>query len=178
MMFDFTNRVKKVINEIAPKEAKRLGHESFGPEHILLGLLKAQDSVAIKILQNLNVGLNELRKEIEKRCDKDSVTLLIDPTGHDKVQKVLEMSREEARRLKHNYVGSEHILLAILRENTSIAAAALSAFNVTYQVIRNELNQTLGVPQGGNPVSFRIGQQPRKEEFQNPYAGRVRPQLF
>ena len=167
-MFDFTNRVKKVINELAPKEAKRLGHESFGPEHILLGLLKAQDSVAIKILQNLNIGLNELRKEIEKRCDKDSVTLLIDPASHDKVQRVLEMSREEARRLKHNYVGSEHILLAILRENTSIAAAALGTFSVTYQVVRNELNQTLGIPQGGGPFNFRIGQQTRKESSKTP----------
>ena len=167
-MFDFTNRVKKVINELAPQEAKRLGHESFGPEHILLGLLKAQDSVATKILQNLNIGLEELRKEVEKRCDKGSVVLLIDPTNHDKVQKILEMSREEARRLKHNYVGSEHILLAILREKTSIAAAALEAFSVTYQVIRNELNRTLGVPQGVSPVNFRIGRQSKRENSKTP----------
>ena len=86
-MFDFTNRVKKVINEYAPKEAKRLGHEYLGPEHVLLGMLKAQDSVAIKILQNLNVDLQELKKEIEKRCEQDSMTLLVDPSSKDKVQK-------------------------------------------------------------------------------------------
>ena len=108
-MFDFTNRVKKVINEYAPKEAKRLGHEYLGPEHVLLGMLKAQDSVAIKILQNLNVDLQELKKEIEKRCEQDSMTLLVDPSSKDKVQKILEYSREEARKLRHSYIGSEHI---------------------------------------------------------------------
>ncbi len=163
-MFDFTNRVKKVINEYAPKEAKRLRHEYLGPEHILLGLLKAQDSVAIKILQNLNVSLTDLKKEIEKRCDQDSITLLVDPVSSDKVQRVLEYSREEARKLRHSYIGSEHILLAILRDTSSIAAASLSPFNVTYQVIRNELNQTLGLPQESQ-VNFRFGQQVKKEQF-------------
>ena len=95
-MFDFTNRVKKVINEYAPKEAKRLGHEYLGPEHILLGLLKAQDSVAVKILQNLNIDMAELKKEIERRCEHDSVTILVDPNSKDKIQRVLEYSREEA----------------------------------------------------------------------------------
>ena len=163
-MFDFTNRVKKVINEYAPKEAKRLGHEYLGPEHILLGLLKAQDSVAIKILQNLNVSLADLKKEIEKRCDQDSITLLVDPVSSDKVQRVLEYSREEARKLRHSYIGSEHILLAILRDTSSIAAASLSSSSVTYQVIRNELNQTLGLPQESQ-VNFRFGQQVKKEQF-------------
>jgi len=146
-MFDFTNRVKKIINEYAPKEAKRLGHEYLGPEHILLGMLKTQDSVAVKVMVNLNIDLQELRKELEKRCEHDGMTLLVDPGNKDKVQKILEFSREEARKLRHSYIGSEHILLALLRDTTSIASAALGAFSITYQVIRNELNQTLGVPQ-------------------------------
>ena len=168
-MFDYTNRVKKVINEFAPKEAKRLGHEYLGPEHILLGLLKAQDSVAVKILQNLNISLNELRKEVEKRCEQDSVTLLIDPNSSDKIQRVLGYSREEARKLRHSYIGSEHMLLAILRESDSIPAAALAAFSITYQVIRNELNQTLGLSQT-IPINFRAGgpQQVKKEVSQTP----------
>ena len=165
-MFDFTNRVKKVINEYAPKEAKRLGHEYLGPEHILLGLLKSQDSVAVKILQNLNIELGELRKEIEKRCEQDSLTLLVEPNSKDKIQRALEYSREEARKLRHSYIGSEHILLALLRDTSSIAAAALGSFSVAYQVIRNELNQTLGLPQSGR-VNFRPQQQ-KKEQTKTP----------
>lgn len=165
-MFDFTNRVKKIINEYAPKEAKRLGHEYLGPEHILLGLLKAQDSVAVKIMQNLNIDMQELRKEIEKRCEHDGITLLVDPGNKDKIQKILEFSREEARKLRHSYIGSEHILLALLRDTTSVATAALSSFSITYQVIRNELNQTLGLPQGGGG-NFR-SQGPKKESQKTP----------
>ncbi len=153
-MFDFTNRVKKIINEFAPQEAKRLKHEYLGPEHILLGLLKAQDSIAVKILQNLNIDLNELKVEIEKRCDQDSVTLLIDPNSNDKIQRVLEYAREEARKLRHSYIGSEHMLLAILREADFISSAALATFAITYQVIRNELNQTIGLAQAA-PINFR-----------------------
>jgi ATP-dependent Clp protease ATP-binding subunit ClpC len=164
-MFDFTNRVKKVINEYAPKEAKRLGHEYLGPEHVLLGMLKAQDSVAIKILQNLNVDLQELKKEIEKRCEQDSMTLLVDPSSKDKVQKILEYSREEARKLRHSYIGSEHILLAILRDTSSIAASSLSSFSITYQVIRNELNQSLGLPPTPSQSMSSSG---RKEKQKTP----------
>ena len=164
-MFDFTNRVKKIINEFAPKEAKRLGHEYLGPEHILMGLLKAQDSVAVKIMLNLNIDLQELRKELEKRCEHDGMTLLVDPGNKDKVQKILEYSREEARKLRHSYIGSEHILLALLRDTSSTASAALGAFSITYQVIRNELNQTLGLPQSTG--GFR-SQSAKKENVKTP----------
>ncbi|MES0489931.1 MAG: ATP-dependent Clp protease ATP-binding subunit [Leptospirales bacterium] len=165
-MFDFTNRVKKIINEYAPKEAKRLGHEYLGPEHILLGLLKTQDSVAIKIMQNLNIDLQELRKELEKRCEHDGMTLLVDPGNKDKVQKILEFSREEARKLRHSYIGSEHILLALLRDTTSIASSSLGSFSITYQVIRSELNQTLGLPQ--TPGGFRAQGGTKKESVKTP----------
>ncbi|MCE9500116.1 MAG: ATP-dependent Clp protease ATP-binding subunit, partial [Leptospira sp.] len=139
-MIDFTKRAKRVINEIAQEEAKRLGHDFIGPEHILLGLLREEDSVAIKILTNLNINLNELRKEVERRTRENSNTLLIDMTsGQDKYQKMIESSREEAKRLKHNYVGTEHILLALLRDNNNLAGGALSAFSVNYNVIKSEI---------------------------------------
>jgi ATP-dependent Clp protease ATP-binding subunit ClpC len=167
-MFDFTNRVKKIINEYAPKEAKRLGHEYLGPEHILLGMLKTQDSVAVKVMINLNIDLQELRKELEKRCEHDGMTLLVDPGNKDKIQKILEFSREEARKLRHSYIGSEHILLALLRDTTSIASSALGAFSITYQVIRNELNQTLGVPQNPAQNIRAAGQTSKKEPVKTP----------
>ncbi|HNJ05672.1 MAG TPA: Clp protease N-terminal domain-containing protein, partial [Leptospiraceae bacterium] len=110
-MFDFTKRAKRVINEYAQQEAKRLGHDMIGPEHILLGLLREEDSVAIKILKNLNIDLQELRKEIERRTRQGGNTILLDISPNpDKFQRIIDYSKEEARRLKHNYVGTEHIL--------------------------------------------------------------------
>lgn len=166
-MFDFTNRVKKIINEYAPREAKRLGHEFLGPEHILLGLLKAQDSVAVKMLMNLGIDLGELRKEIEKRSEQDSATLVIDPTSKDKVQRILELSRDEARKMRHSYIGSEHVLLSLLRDTNGIVAAALQTFQINYQVIRNELNATLGLPQA-TTTQKTASAQPKKEASKTP----------
>lgn len=165
-MFDFTNRVKKIINDYAPKEAKRLGHEYLASEHILLGLLKAEDSVALKILSNLSVDKNDLKKEVEKRCEVDSVTLLVDPGNKEKIQRILEYSRDEARKLRHSYVGTEHLLLALLRDANSIASASLGAFSINYSLVRNELNLALGLQ--GNPVDFRNPQQPKKESSRTP----------
>jgi ATP-dependent Clp protease ATP-binding subunit ClpC len=166
-MFDFTNRVKKIINEYAPREAKRLGHEYLGPEHILLGLLKAQDSVAVKMLMNLGIDLAELRKEIERRTEQDSATMVIDPASKDKVQRILELSRDEARKMRHSYIGSEHVLLALLRDTNGVVAAALQAFQVNYQVIRNELNATLGLPQA-TATQKAASTQPKKEASKTP----------
>ena len=149
-MLDFTKRAKRVINEMAQDEAKRLGSDFIGPEHILLGLLKEDDSVAIKILSNLNINLNDLKKEIERRTRENSGNLLLDlSSGQDKYQKIVESAREEAQRLKHNYVGTEHILLALLRDNNNIAGGALSSFSVNYNVIKSEIMRLLGAP----PVS-------------------------
>ncbi|TGK11914.1 ATP-dependent Clp protease ATP-binding subunit [Leptospira fletcheri] len=146
-MLEFTKRAKRVINEIAQDEAKRLGSEFIGPEHILLGLLKEEDSVAIKILNNLNINLNELRKEVERRTRESSATLLMDMAqGQDRYQKIIELSKEEAKRLKHNYVGTEHILLALLRDNNNIAGGALYSFSVNYNVIKGEILRLLGAP--------------------------------
>ena len=149
-MLEFTKRAKRVINEIAQEEAKRLGNDFIGPEHILLGLLKEEDSVAIKILTNLNINLNELRKDIERRTKESSGSFLLDiAQGQDKYQKMIEISKEEAKRLKHNYVGTEHILLALLRDNNNTAGASLSSFSVNYNVIKSEILRLLGAPPSG-----------------------------
>lgn len=153
-MLEFTKRAKRVINEIAQDEAKRLGSDFIGPEHILLGLLKEEDSVAIKILTNLNINLNELRKEVEKRTRESSGALLMDVSqGHDRYQKMIEISKDEAKRLKHNYVGTEHILLALLRDNNNVAGGSLSSFSVNYSVIKSEILRLLGAP----PASAAVG---------------------
>ncbi|MCB1318716.1 MAG: ATP-dependent Clp protease ATP-binding subunit, partial [Leptospiraceae bacterium] len=149
-MFDFTKRAKRVINEYAQQEAKRLGHDMIGPEHILLGLLREEDSVAIKILKNLNIDWNELKKEVERRARQGGNTLLIDISPNpDKYQKIIDYSKEEAKRLKHNYVGTEHILLALLRDNNNTAGASLANFSVNYSVIKGEILRILGVATSG-----------------------------
>ena len=154
MMFDFTKRAKRVINEYAQQEAKRLGHDMIGPEHILLGLLREEDSVAIKILKNLNIELSELRREIERRSKQQGTTLLIDISlNPDRYQKIIDYAKEEARRLKHNYVGTEHILLALLRDNNNTAGTALASFNVNYSVIKGEVLRILGVAASGTASS-------------------------
>ena len=153
-MFDFTKRAKRVINEYAQQEAKRLGHDMIGPEHILLGLLREEDSVAIKILKNLNIDLSELKKEVERRARQGGTTMLLDISPNpDKYQKIIDYSKEEARRLKHNYVGTEHILLALLRDNNNVAGAALSNFSVNYSVIKGEILRILGVATAGTQTA-------------------------
>lgn len=172
-MFDFTKRAKRVINEYAQQEAKRLGHDMIGPEHILLGLLREEDSVAIKILKNLNIDLNELRKEVERRSRQGGSTLLLDISPNpDKYQKIIDYSKEEAKRLKHNYVGTEHILLALLRDNNNIAGASLANFSVNYSVIKGEILRILGVAtsgtasgQGGRPAQQEKSRTPTLDEF-------------
>lgn len=177
-MLEFTKRAKRVINEIAQDEAKRLGSDFIGPEHILLGLLREEDSVAIKILTNLNINLNELKKEVEKRTRENSGALLLDVSqGQDKYQKMIEVSKEEAKRLKHNYVGTEHILLALLRDNNNIAGGSLSSFSVNYNVIKSEILRLLGAPPasavGANTGNQQTQQQatqapPRQEKSKTP----------
>ncbi|TGL62102.1 ATP-dependent Clp protease ATP-binding subunit [Leptospira ognonensis] len=168
-MLEFTKRAKRVINEIAQDEAKRLGSDFIGPEHILLGLLREEDSVAIKILTNLNINLNELKKEVEKRTRENSGALLLDVSqGQDKYQKMIEVSKEEAKRLKHNYVGTEHILLALLRDNNNIAGGSLSSFSVNYNVIKSEILRLLGAPPASAVGASSGNQQTQQQTTQAP----------
>ncbi len=159
MSSDFTKRAKKVINELAGEEAKRLGHDFVGPEHIFLGLLKEDDSVAVKIIDVLNINKSELKKEIERKSREENILMDL-PTSQERYQRVIETSKEEAKRMKHNYVGTEHILLALVRDNNNIAAAVLSSFGVNYNVIKSEIlrllglmGPTAGVASGGGQTS-------------------------
>jgi ATP-dependent Clp protease ATP-binding subunit ClpC len=161
-MVEFTKRAKRVINEMAGEEAKRMGHDFVGPEHIFLGLLREEDSVAVKILINLNINLNELKREVEKKSREDNLLLDL-PTSQDRYQRIVESSKEEAKRMKHNYVGTEHILLALLRDNNNIASAVLSTFGVNYNVIKSEILRLLGVPPVGT-VGVSSGQQSSSQQ--------------
>jgi ATP-dependent Clp protease ATP-binding subunit ClpC len=148
-MFDrFTDRARKVMN-LAKSEAQRLNHEYIGTEHILLGLVQEGSGVAANVLRNMGIDLKRIRAEIEKLV-KGSSTMV--PMGNlpftPRAKKVLELSLEEASQLGHNYIGTEHLLLGLIKESEGIAARVLTNLGVKLEQVREEVLDFLGAPQG------------------------------
>jgi len=150
--YNFTERVRKVL-AMAREEAERLRHEYVGTEHILLGLIREGEGVAAAVLQNLSVDLDEIQQKIEDTVKKGKAAAA---TGPDlpytsRAKKVLELAMAEARDLTHNYVGTEHLLLGLLREEKGIAAQVLTDAGINLDAARAETLRLLGtdMPQGG-----------------------------
>lgn len=144
MMFDkFTNRAKQVI-KLAKKEAQRLNHNYLGTEHVLLGLLKLGQGIAVNVLRNLNLDYETVRSEVERLVGfGPEIQVYGDPALTGKVKKVFEFANEEAAALNHNYVGTEHLLLALLRQTDGVAAQVLENLNVNLKDIRKEVLKEL-----------------------------------
>ena len=144
MMFDkFTNRAKQVI-KLAKKEAQRLNHNYLGTEHVLLGLLKLGQGIAVNVLRNLNLDYETVRAEVERLVGfGPEIQIYGDPALTGKVKKVFEFANEEAASLNHNYVGTEHLLLALLRQTDGVAAQVLENLNVNLKDIRKEVLKEL-----------------------------------
>ncbi len=145
-MFErFTDRARKVVH-LARGEAERLGHEFIGTEHILLGLVKEGSGVAANVLENLNVDLEKVRVEVEKYVSASSGTMTSSSTlpFTPRAKKVLELAMDEARSLEHNYIGTEHLLLGLLREQEGMAAQVLLNLNVKLEDVRAEVMDLLG----------------------------------
>jgi ATP-dependent Clp protease ATP-binding subunit ClpC len=150
--YNFTERVRKVL-AMAREEAARLHHEYVGTEHILLGLIREGEGVAATVLQNLSVELEDIQQKIEETVKKGKAG---QTTGPDlpytsRAKKVLELAMSEARELNHSYVGTEHLLLGLLREEKGIAAQVLTDAGVNLDAARAETLRILGteMPQGG-----------------------------
>lgn len=143
-MFDkFTNRAKQVI-KLAKKEAQRMNHNYLGTEHILLGLLKLGQGIAVNVLRNMNVDYDLVRQEVERLVGfGPEIQLYGDPALTGKVKKVIEFSNEEAAALNHNYVGTEHLLLGLLRQTDGVAAQVLENLNVNLKEVRKEVLKEL-----------------------------------
>lgn len=143
-MFDkFTNRAKQVI-KLAKKEAQRLNHNYLGTEHVLLGLLKLGQGVAVNVLRNLNIDFETVRAEVEKVVGfGPEIQVYGDPALTGKVKKVFEYANEEASNLNHNYVGTEHLLLGLLRQTDGVAAQVLENLNVNLNEVRKEVLKEL-----------------------------------
>ena len=138
----FTERAKRVM-QFANQEAQRLNHEHFGTEHILLGLLKEGTGCGARVLEKLGIALPDVRLEVEKLVQRgpDMVRLGKLPQT-PRAQKVINYAMEEARALHHNYVGTEHILLGILRETDCTAVSVLTGvFGLTLAKVREEVAQ-------------------------------------
>ncbi len=171
-MFDkFTNRAKQVI-KLAKKEAQRLNHNYLGTEHLLLGLLKLGQGVAVNVLRNLNIDFETVRAEVEKLVGYGpEIQVYGEPALTGKVKKVFEYANEEAANLNHNYVGTEHLLLGLLRQTDGVAAQVLENLNVNLKEVRKEVLKELetfnlqlpplgGPPPGATPPPMGSGQQP------------------
>jgi ATP-dependent Clp protease ATP-binding subunit ClpC len=140
----FTDRARKVM-QLANQEAQRFNHEYIGTEHILLGLVKEGTGVAANVLKNLDIDLRKIRLEVEKivQAGPDMVTMGKLPQT-PRAKKVIEYSIEEARNLNHNYVGTEHLLLGLLREQEGVAAQVLMNLGLKLEDVREEVLNLLG----------------------------------
>ena len=153
-MFErFTDRARKVM-ALANQEAQRFNHEYIGTEHILLGLVKEGSGVGANVLKNLEVDLRKVRLEVEKlvKSGPDMVTMGKLPQT-PRAKKVIEYAIEEARTLSHNYVGTEHLLLGLLREHEGVAAQVLMNLNLKLEEVREEVLNLLGAGLEGEEVT-------------------------
>ena len=138
----FTDRARRVVG-LAQEEARVLNHSYVGTEHILLGLIHEGKGVAAKALESLGIGLDAVRQQVEEVIGQGRYA----PSGHipftPQAKKVLELSLQEALRLGHNYVGTEHILLGLLREGDGVAAQVLVRLGADLNRVRQEVIQLL-----------------------------------
>jgi ATP-dependent Clp protease ATP-binding subunit ClpC len=144
-MFErFTDRARKIM-ALANQEAQRFNHEYIGTEHILLGLVKEGSGVGANVLKNLDVDIKKLRLEVEKLVKSGPDMVTMGKLPHTpRAKKVIEYAIEEARSLNHNYIGTEHILLGLLRETEGIAAQVLMNIGLKLEDVRQEVLNLLG----------------------------------
>ena len=140
----FTERARKVII-LAKEEARRFNHDYIGTEHILLGLIREGEGVAAAVLEKMGVSLENIRLEIEKLVQPGPTTQIIgDIPFTPRAKKALELAAEEARALGHNYIGTEHLLLGLIREGEGIASQVLLNLGLDLSTVRSEVMELLG----------------------------------
>ncbi|WP_309067546.1 ATP-dependent Clp protease ATP-binding subunit [Microbacterium sp.] len=158
-MFErFTDRARRVV-VLAQEEAKMLNHNYIGTEHILLGLIHEGEGVAAKALESLGISLDAVREQVQDIIGQGQQQ----PTGHipftPRAKKVLELSLREALQLGHNYIGTEHILLGLIREGEGVAAQVLVKLGADLNKVRQQVIQLLSGYQGKEPVGVNAGTQ-------------------
>jgi ATP-dependent Clp protease ATP-binding subunit ClpA len=140
----FTDRARKVM-AMANQEAQRLNHEYIGTEHILLGLVKEGSGVGANVLRDFDIDLQKVRLEVEKLINiRPDMVIMGKLPQTPRAKKVIEFAIEEARNLNHNYVGTEHLLLGLLREHDGVAAQVLMYLGLKLEEVREEIFNRLG----------------------------------
>jgi ATP-dependent Clp protease ATP-binding subunit ClpC len=161
---NFSNRVQDVIR-LSREEALRLGHDYIGTEHLLLGIIREGEGIAVKILRNLGVDLYRLKKAIEDTVRTSGGTLTIGNIPLTKqAEKVLKITYLEAKLYKSDVIGTEHLLLSLLRDDDNIAAQILHQFNVHYDVVRNELDNIISGKPSTPPTAHTAEKKPEKSK--------------
>jgi diadenosine tetraphosphate (Ap4A) HIT family hydrolase len=158
----FNDRAKRVL-ALAQDEAIRFNHNYIGVEHLLLGLMREGEGVAAKVLQSLGVELAKARTAVEFVIGRgDSATPPNDITLTPRVKKVIELAIDEAKKLGHSHVGTEHLLLGMVREGGSIGTGVLESLGVSLEKVRQQVIQTLGQQA---PVGMRARRDPRFDKY-------------
>jgi ATP-dependent Clp protease ATP-binding subunit ClpC len=166
-MNNFTPRAQQVL-ALARKEADRFNHNYVGTEHLLLGLIKLGQGVAVNVLQKMGLDLETVRMEVEKQVGSGPETKMVGNIPYTpRVKKVLALAGKEAKALNHSYVGTEHILLGLLREGEGVAARVLKSLEVDIERTRNEILKELD-PNFTPPESEQEGAEPSKKDVKTP----------
>ena len=168
-MFDrFTDRARRVM-ALARKEAQRFNHDFIGTEHILLGLIQEGSGVAANVLKNLGVETEKIRREIEKNVQSGpSMVTMGQLPFTPRAKKVLELSMEEAQELGHNYIGTEHLLLGLIRENDGVAAQVLLDLELKLEDVREAVLELLGADASVQSESSAPSSQPKSSRSKTP----------
>jgi ATP-dependent Clp protease ATP-binding subunit ClpC len=171
-MSNFTPRAQQVL-ALARKEADRFNHNYLGTEHLLLGLIKLGQGVAVNVLQGMGIDLETVRMEVEKQTGTGPDQKMIGNIPYTpRVKKVLDLARREAKNLNHTYIGTEHLLLGLLREGDGIAAQVLRALDVDIEEARQrvlkELDPNFGNEESSIPAGEKPPQQEKKGEVKTP----------
>jgi hypothetical protein len=139
----FTDRARKVLT-LAQDEAQRFNHNYIGTEHLLLGLVREGEGVAARVLENMNVELAKVRTAVEFIIGRGDRPVVGEVGLTPRAKRVIELAIDEARRLGHNYIGTEHLLLGLVREGEGIAAGVLESMGVNLDRARAELIRVIG----------------------------------
>lgn len=164
----FTERARRVLS-LAQEEAQRFNHNYIGTEHILLGLVRETDGVAARVLSNLSVELHKVRSAVEFIIGRGERSTPGEIGLTPRAKKVIELAVDEARRLNHHYIGTEHLLIGLMREGEGVAAGVLESFNINLDKIRGEtsriLSQSSQTQQGSGRRSRNTSKTPMLDEL-------------
>src|SRR5437868_3301588 len=154
----FTERARRVLT-LAQEEAQRFNHNYIGTEHLLLGLVREGDGVAAKVLSNLGVELNKVRSAVEFIIGRGDRATTGEIGLTPRAKRVIELAVDEARRLNHSYIGTEHLLLGLVREGEGIAAGVLESLGVNLERVRGETTRILAQNQQQGTAAATGGRQ-------------------